>query len=175
IRMTTLAYRFSPIDFAKMKLKLAVTKGVQGADPVKGKTGKDDSAFQVWFTVRHGKANNDRTLVDPKNDKVFLFGYYWGDAAPGENRKAGDIFENWYSNKNVVVATLPEAKQLLLNNQDMLGKAQLYERNLVEDLKRAFPDKNVNDMEIVAITIQHDSNDAGDSSEAYFKALEFLP
>lgn len=175
IRMTTLAYRFSPIDFAKMKLKLAVTKGVQGADPVKGKTGKDDSAFQVWFTVRHGKANNDRSLVDPKNDKVFLFGYYWGDAAPGENRKAGDIFENWYSNKNVVVATLPEAKQLLLNNQDMLGKAQLYERNLAEDLKRAFPDKNVNDMEIVAITIQHDSNDAGDSSEAYFKALEFLP
>ncbi|MEK2644583.1 hypothetical protein [Bdellovibrio sp. BCCA] len=175
IRMTTLAYRFSPVEFSKMMLKLDVTKGVPGADPVKGKTGKDDSAFQVWFTIRDGKANGDRATVDPKNDKVFLFGYYWGDAVSGETRQAGQIFENWYSNKNIVVATLPEAKQLLLNNQDMLGKPQMYQRNLAEDLKRAFPDKNVEDMDIVAITIQHDSNDVGDASEAYFKALDFLP
>lgn len=175
IRMTTLSYRFSPAEFSKMALKLAVTKGVKGADPVKGKTGKDDSAFQVWFTIREGKANGDRSLVDVKSDKVFLFGYYWGDAAPGEDRKAGEIYENWYSNKNIVVATLPEAKQLLLNNQDMLGKAQLFERNLVEDLKRAFPNKNVADMDIVGITIQHDSNDAEDSSEAFFKSLKFMP
>lgn len=175
IRMTTLAYRFSPVEFSKMNLKLAVTKGVQGADPVKGKTGKDDSAFQVWFSVRHGRANNDRTTVDSKNDKVFLFGYYWGDPVSGENRRAGTIYENWYSNKNVVVATLPEAKQLLLNEQSMLGKAQTYERNLARDLKQAFPEKNLEDMEIVAITIQHDSNDAEDSSEAFFKLLSFTP
>lgn len=175
IRMTTLSYRFSPVEFSKMSLKLAVTKGVTGADPVKGRSGKDDSAFQVWFTVRDGRANGDRSLVDPQNDKVFLFGYYWGDRAPGEKRKAGDIFENWYSNKNIVVATLPEAKQLLLNNQDMLGKAQIYNRNLVEDLKRAFPHRRVQDMEVVGITIQHDSNDAEDSSEAFFKWLKFLP
>jgi len=175
IRMTTLSYRFSPVEFSKMSLKLAVTKGVKGADPVKGKTGKDDSAFQVWFTIRDGRANNDRALVDTKNDKVFLFGYYWGDPAPGENRQAGTIYENWYSNKNVVVATLPEAKELLLNNQDMLGKVEVYDRNLAEDLKRAFPDKRVEDMDIVAITIQHDSNDTQDSSEAYFKWLKFMP
>ncbi len=173
IRMTTLAYRFSPIDFPKMSLKLAVTKDVVGADPVKGKTGKDDSAFQVWFTIRDGRANGDRSTVDAKNDKVFLFGYYYASPVPGEVRNAGDIFENWYSNKNVVVATLPEAKELLLNSPDQLGKAQLYQRNLVEDLKRAFPNKNVADFDIVAITIQHDSNDTGSSSEAYFKALDF--
>lgn len=175
IRMTTLAYRFSPVDFSKMALKLAVTKGVNGADPVKGKTGIDDSAFQVWFTIRIGKANGDRTLVDPKNDRVVLFGYYWGDPAQGEARAAGQIFENWYSNKNVVVATLPEAKQLLLNNQDMLGKAQVFNRNLAEDLTKAFPGVRAEDMEIAAITIQHDSNDAKDSSEAYFKSLSFQP
>ncbi|UOF02826.1 DUF3047 domain-containing protein [Bdellovibrio reynosensis] len=175
IRMTTLAYRFSPTEYANMNLKLAVTKGVNGADPVKGRSGKDDSAFQVWFTIRDGKANGDRGIVDPKNDKVFLFGYYWGDEAQGEIRKAGDIFENHYSNKNIVVATLPLAKQLLLNNQDMLGKAQDYKRNLAADLKKAFPDKNVEDLDIVAITIQHDSNDAEDSSEAYFKSLSFQP
>lgn len=175
IRMTTLSYRFSPTEFSKMSLKLAVTKGVSGADPVKGKTGKDDSAFQVWFTIRDGRTNGDRSMVDVNNDKVFLFGYYWGDQAPGENRKAGEIFENWYSNKNIVVATLPEAKQLLLNNQDMLGKVQVYDRNLAEDLKRAFPDKNVENMDIVGITLQHDSNDTEDSSEAFFKWLKFMP
>jgi hypothetical protein len=173
IRMTTLAYRFSPLDFPKMSLKLAVTKDVVGADPVKGKTGKDDSAFQVWFTIRDGRANADRTLVDPNNDKVFLFGYYWGGPVPGENRQAGTIYENWYSNKNVVVTTLPESKELLLNNQDMLGKAQIFQRNLAQDLKRAFPDKRLEDLDIVAITIQHDSNDTSSSSEAYFKALDF--
>lgn len=175
IRMTTLSYRFSPVEFSKMSLKLAVTKGVNGADPVKGKTGKDDSAFQVWFTIRDGRANGDRSMVDTKNDKVFLFGYYWGDKVPGEDRKAGEIFENWYSNKNVVVATLPEAKQLLLNNQDMLGQVQVYDRNLAEDLKRAFPNRRIEDMDIVGITIQHDSNDAEDSSEAFFKWLKFMP
>lgn len=175
IRMTTLAYRFAPTEFSKMNLRLAVTKDVVGADPVKGKTGKDDSAFQLWFTVRDGKANGDRSVVDPKNDKVFLFGYYWGGEVPGENRKAGDIFVNWYSDKNIVIATLPTAKQLLLNNQNMLGKAQNFERNLALDLQKAFPDRNVNDLEIVAITLQHDSNDTGTQSEAYFKSLQFRP
>lgn len=175
IRMTTLSYRFSPLDFPNMKLKLAVTKGVTGADPVKGKTGLDDSAFQVWFTIREGRSNGDRTLVDSKNDQVFLFGYYWGDPVQNESRKPQEIFENWYSNKNIVVATLPEAKQLLLNDQSMLGQPMLHTQNLVNDLKRAFPQKNIEDMEIVAITIQHDSNDAKDSSEAYFKSLQFLP
>ncbi|NUN04368.1 MAG: alkaline phosphatase family protein [Bdellovibrio sp.] len=174
IRMTTMAYRFSPVEFSNMSLKLAVTKDVSGADPVKGKTGKDDSAFQVWFTIRDGLANSDRTTVDAKADRILLFGYYYGGAVPNETRKAGDIFENWYSNKNVVVATLPEAKQLLLNNPDQLGKAQIYQRNLAEDLKRAFPDRKVEDFEIVAITLQHDSNDTASSSEAYFKGLEFL-
>ncbi|MFP5519529.1 MAG: hypothetical protein ACLGGX_06470 [Bdellovibrionia bacterium] len=175
IRLTTLAYRFSPVEFARMHLKLAVTKGVAGADPVKGKSGIDDSAFQVWFTIREGRSNNDRSIVDIDNDKVFLFGYYWGDPVSGERRHQGEVFENWYSDKNVVVATLPHAKQLLLNDEDMLGKALDFERNLAADLKKAFPHKNLEDLDIVAITIQHDSNDASDSSEAYFKHLRFLP
>jgi len=175
IRMTTLAYRFSPMDFPLFSMKLAVTKDVVGADPVKGKTGKDDSPFQLWLTIRDGKANGDRTLVDPKADKVFLFGYYYAGPVANETRPQGAIFENWYSNKNVVVATLPEAKQLLLNAPDSLGKAQVYSRNLLEDLRKAFPDRRVEDMEIVAMTIQHDSNDTKTSSEAYFKNLSFSP
>ncbi len=173
IRMTTMAYRFSPLEYPHMSLKLAITKDVEGADPVKGKTGKDDSPFQIWFTIRDGHANGDRSIVDIDNDKVMLFGYYYGGSVPGENRRAGDIFENWYSNKNVIIAVLPEAKQLLLNNPEDFGKAQLYQRNLAEDLVRAFPDKDIRNFDIVAITLQHDSNDTKSSSETYFKELSF--
>lgn len=175
IKMMTLSYRFSPLEFPNIDLKMAVTKGVNGADPVKGKTGKDDSAFQIWFMIRDGKANNDLTILDGKNDKVFLFGYYWGDPVPGEERREGDIFENWYSHKSYGFITLPESKQLLLNNTSMLGKVQNFKRNFVADLKKAFPNKNVNEFEILAIIFQHDSNDTKDSSEAYFKHLKFLP
>lgn len=175
IRLTTIAYRFKPKDFPLFELKAAVTKGVKDADPVKGKSGIDDSALQVWLSVREKNMTGDRTVIDPKKDKIVLFGYYWGDPIKGESRKPGDIFEDWYSNKNVIVATLPEAKMLLLNTNEQIGVAQVFKRNLVEDLRRAFPDRNVEEMEIVAITIQHDSNDAKDSSEAYFKYLKFMP
>lgn len=174
IRMTTMAYRFKPSDFPNMQLNLTVNKGVKGADPVLGGAGRDDSAFQVWFTIRYGETPNDRSLVETDADEVILFGYYWGDPAPnGEVRQPGQIFENWYSKKNVVIATLPESKQLLLNDQSMLGKNQNYQQNLVADLARAFPGRDVEKMEILAITLQHDSNDSGDSSEAIFKHLRF--
>ena len=145
IRLTTLSYRFKPTDFPNMKLRLAVTKGVKGADPVLGGAGKDDSAFQVWFTIRYGGNSEDRFFedrffVDPKNNEVILFGYYWGDPSPnGDVRKPQEIFENWYSIRNVVVATLPESKQLLLNDDSMLGKPMNFQQNLAADLKRAFP------------------------------------
>lgn len=175
MRMTTMAYRFRPADFPRFSMKLAVTEEVPGADPVIGKTGKDDSAFQAWFSIRIGAANGDRSTIDSGKDRVVLFGYYWGSKVAGENRKAGDIYENWYSNKNIVVATLPEAKQLLLNNPEMLGTAQIYERNFRDDLARAFPNDNVDDMDIISITLQHDSNDTGTSSNAYLKYLRFQP
>ncbi len=175
IRLTTLAYRFKPKDFPQFELKAAITKGVKGADPIKGKSGIDDSALQVWLSVREKNMTGDRTVIDPKKDKVVLFGYYWGDPISNETRHPGDIFEDWYSNKNVIIATLPEAKMLLLNSENQIGKAQTFKRNLIDDLRRAFPNRSVDEMEIIGITIQHDSNDAKDSSEAYFKYLKFTP
>lgn len=175
MRMTTMAYRFRPGDFPKMSLKLAVTEEVPGADPVIGRTGKDDSAFQVWFSIRIGHANGDRATINAKADRVVLFGYYWGSKVDGEVRQPGQIFENWYSNKNIVVATLPEAKQLLLNSPEMLKVPQLYERNFREDLQRAFPNDDVDQMDVISVTFQHDSNDTGTSSDAYFKFLRFTP
>jgi hypothetical protein len=175
IRLTTLAYRFNPSDFPNLNLKLAVTKGVAGADPVLGGAGRDDSAFQLWFTLRQGHGPKNQNPVETKANEVFLFGYYWGDPSPtGETRSPGQIFENWYSKKNIIITRLPESKQLLLNSPEMLGRPVEFKHNLRHDLQRAYPEREVDKMEVMAITIQHDSNDSAGQSEAYFKHLHLL-
>ncbi len=85
-------------------------------------------------------------------------------------------FENSYSNKNLVIATLPEAHQVLINNGDRdLGQIKNIERDLLKDLARAFPGRRAENFEVVSITIQHDSNDAKGDSEALFKTMKFRP
>jgi hypothetical protein len=176
IRLTTVAYRFKPSDFRKFDLTLKVTKGPVGADPVKGHSGKDDSAFQVWLTLRDLRGVGDRSLGDKSNSKVYLFGYYWGDETPGEKRVAGQLFENYYSNKNVIITTLPVSYQVVLNTgAEKLGQVVSYQRDLVADLKRAYPDLDINQLEVIATTIQMDSNDTSSSTEAFMKTLRFSP
>lgn len=176
VRLTTLSHRFRPVEFPRLELSLQVTKGPVGADPVLGKSGKDDSSFQLWVTFRDLRKVKDRNLGEKSDGKVYTFGYYWGEEVPGEKRKAGEIFENTYSNKNVVVAQLPAAFQMVLNSgKDTLGQALTYKQNLVVDLKRAYPQIPVESMEIIAITLQMDSNDTGSSSEAFMKTLKFMP
>jgi hypothetical protein len=176
IRLTTMAYRFKPVEFPMTELSLNVTQGPRGADPVKGKSGKDDSAFQLWLTLRDLRGVTDRTLGDKENTKVYTFGYYWGEDAPGEKRRAGQVFENYYSNKNVVVATFPPAFAVVLNNgSEDLNRVQSYKLNLAADIQRAYPNLDINQLEIIAVTLQMDSNDTTSSSEAFMKTLKFLP
>jgi hypothetical protein len=176
IRLTTLAYRFKPVDFPTTELSLNVTQGPKGADPVKGKSGKDDSAFQVWLTLRDLRGVKDRAFGDKESSKVYTFGYYWGEDTPGEKRKSGQVFENYYSNKNIVVATFPPAFAVVLNNgSEDLNKPQNYRLNLAADIQRAYPDLDINQLEVIAITLQMDSNDTASSSEAFMKTLKFLP
>lgn len=176
IRLTTLAYRFRPVDFPNSLISLKVTQGPLGADPVKGKSGKDDSAFQVWFTLRDLKGVADRNLGSKDRPQVFTFGYLWGEDVPNESRKSGEVFEDYYSNKNVVVTTLPPAFFVLLNNgHEDVAKVKSYSRNLAEDIHRAYPSLDVNQLEVIAITLQMDSNDTGSDSEAFLKTLKFSP
>ncbi len=176
IRLTTLAYRFRPSDFSQFFLNVLVKDGVKGADPVKGRSGIDDSAFQIWLTLRELQPGQDRAAIDKEKDSVVLFGYYWGDDVPGTTRRTGENFENSYSNKNIVIATLPEAYQVVINNGDRdLGKVRVVERDLLKDLARAFPDRRAENFEVVSITIQHDSNDTQGNSEALFKTVKFFP
>ena len=173
IRITSTAFRFKPQDFQNLELNLKVLHGVPGANPAKGGPGHDDSAFQIWFTLRNVKGLGDRSSYVP-GGTAKVFGYYWADKdEQGKLVAPGTLFENYYSNKNFIVATLPEAWQIALEGgSESQGKWFDFKRNLYQDLKRAFPRENVDDMEIVAITIQTDSNDVSGETEAYFKNLK---
>lgn len=176
IRMTTLSHRFRPAEFPILNLDLMVTKSPTGADPVFGKSGKDDSSFQLWFTFRDLSNVKERSLSEKNDSKVFTFGYYWGEPVAGEPRAAGQIFENYYSNKNVIVAQLPAAFQLLLNSDNAnLGKPQSYKQDLAQDIQKAYPQLDVNKLEVIAVTIQMDSNDTKSTSEAFMKTLKLTP
>jgi hypothetical protein len=104
---------------------------------------------------------------------VRVFGYYWTDPdANGKMPKPGDLIQNYYSNKNFVIATLPEAWQIALSGgKANEGSWKEFSRNLADDLKRAFPKLDVSQTEVIAITIQTDSNDTGGRSEALFREL----
>lgn len=67
--------RFRPIAFQQMGLSLKVTKNVSSANVLFGGTGKDDSPFQVWFTVRINKEDTIRESFD-EDAESFIFGYY---------------------------------------------------------------------------------------------------
>lgn len=175
IRLTTYSMRFKPKDFSKITMNLKVNKSVPGANVLFGGTGKDDSAFQVWFSIRELKPNTDRTQMST-SDKTVLFGYYFGDQVPGTDIKVDQVYENYYSKKNFIIAVLPEAKQIPIGvSPDDLKKPISVTKPLLEDLRRSFPDINPENLEIVGITIQHDSNDVKGSSEAFFKEISFTP
>lgn len=174
IRLTTSAFRFKPHDFPDFGLKLKVNQGVVGADPAKGGSGKDDAAFQIWFTLRNLEGVKDRSHSSGK-EEVLLFGYYWAD--PNEKGKMplpGTVVENTYSKKNYLVVTLPETYQIPLDGgKQNLGKWQNFHRNLAEDLQKAFPLKKMDQYEIMSITLQTDSNDSESESDCALSEFSF--
>ena len=161
-----MAFRFRVEDYPLLDLKLKITQDLPGANPHKGGSGKDDSAFEVWFALK-----------TPKNE-VKLFGYYWGDTNEEGLLKSGDLIENYYSNKTYAyIVTLPEAWQVFMDG----GPASLQEwhhhkHDLAQDLHRAFPQEaSIEEWQVLAITLQTDSRDVKGRSEAFFKELNFTP
>ncbi len=176
IRMTSLAYRFRPVDFPNFNLRVKIVKAVAGANPAKGGSGLDDSSLQIWYTLRNIREVSDRRNFNPEGE-IKLFGYYWSDPNEnGQSAAAGTLIENYYSKKNYVVATLPEARQIAFGGgKDSDGKWLDVRRNFAADVGSAFPKLNLNDWEVVAITFQTDSNDTKSSSQVRFRDLNHLP
>ncbi|MBY0515925.1 MAG: hypothetical protein K2P81_03380 [Bacteriovoracaceae bacterium] len=173
IRLSTYSMRFLAKDFPHLDLDFQVNKSVPGANVLFGGSGKDDSAFQVWLTFRVINDKTDRLYMSAKED-VYTLGYYFGDEIPSKSIELNRIYENYYSNKNFIIATLPPSFQKVIGvGESMKGKQILSKNNLLEDIATAYPKLDVNKVEILGITIQHDSNDTKSSSEALFRSMKF--
>ncbi len=175
IRLSTYAYRFLAKDYPDLSLEIQVNDDVENANVLFGGDGKDDSAFQLWFTFRIIDDNKNREYLLP-DEKVMTLGYYFGDEIPKQNLALNSIYRNYYSEKDFVVAKLPPAQQKLIGiGKDMLGVPFISHNDLLEDIRLAYPDIDSAKAEIIAITVQHDSNDTRGKSEALFRSLQLKP
>lgn len=175
IRLSTYSWRFLAADYPDLNLEIQVNDDVEGANVLYGGDGKDDSAFQLWFTFRLIDDKKNREYLHP-DEKMMTIGYYFGDEIPGKPLEINQIYKNYYSEKDFVVAKLPAAKQKLIGiGKNMLGRPLLSKHNLLEDIRNSYPEIDPMKAEIVSITIQHDSNDTKGKSEALFRALSLKP
>ncbi len=165
IRLTTLAYRFKPLEFPRVNAQFKVVKAVPGADPAKGAGNLNDSAFQIWFMLRESNSK-----------AVRMFGYYWADERSRGLRPVGSIVEAGWSRRNFLVFTLPEAYLMAIGGgRERLSQWQSIDRNLAEDLAKAFPNVDPKALEVVGITIQADTDSLKADSEAWFRQLSIQP
>ncbi|MES2527885.1 MAG: hypothetical protein V4598_12405 [Bdellovibrionota bacterium] len=175
IRLSSYSWRFLANEYPELDLEIQVNDDVEGANVLFGGDGKDDSAFQLWFTFRILDDQKKREYLNPE-EKMMTIGYYFGDQIAGKNLELNQIYLNYYSEKDFVVAKLPPARQKLIGiGKDMMGKPLITRHNLLEDIRASYPDVDPMKAEIVAITIQHDSNDTRGKSEALFRKLALRP
>lgn len=168
VKMTTVSYRFRPADYPELALRLKVVRGVTGADPTKMGRGRNDTAFKIWFVLRN--------LREGQDGDVRLFGYYWADAnVRGEVVPLGALTEASSSRKRILVVTLPEAWHVAIGGPADTNRWIEPVRDLAADIQRAYPQERIEDLQVVAITIQTDSDDTRSESEVYLKSLTILP
>ena len=175
IALTSFAIRFSPKEFPRIHLDYQVNDDVTGADVTFNGSGKDDSAFQLWIILRVLNAHSKDNAFS-KNEQCLLFAYYFGDEITGNPKPpaVGDIVENYFSNKNYLIAKIPPSKQLLLaQGEQSKGVRQKVSRNMLKDIQQAFPRYSQQELQVIGITIQHDSNNTQDNSDALFKSIKF--
>lgn len=175
VRLSTYAWRFLANDYPELDLEIQVNDDVEGANVLHDGDGKDDSAFQLWFTFRMIDDQKNRQYLRT-DEHLMTFGYYFGDEIEGKKLELNQIYLNYYSEKDFLIAKLPPARQKLIGmGKDMLGRPLLSRHNLLEDIRVSYPEIDPLKAEIVAITIQHDSNDTRGKSDALFKKLSLRP
>ena len=175
IALTSFAIRFYPKEFPRIHLDYQVNDDVTGADVTFNGSGKDDSAFQLWIILRVLNEHSQENTFS-KDDQWLLFAYYFGDkiSASSKSPAIGDIVENYFSEKNYLIAQIPPSKQLLLaQGERFKGVRQKVNRNMLEDIQQAFPQYSQQELQVIGITVQHDSNNTKDNSEALFKSVKF--
>lgn len=168
IKMTTVSVRFRPVDYPSVAVHLRVAQNVSSVDVSTTHRGANDNAFKLWLVVRDtrpGATNSTR-----------LFGYAWTSLDRDGVRSAdGALREAASSRRSLVVTTLPEAWLVTIGDPKAGDAWQTISRDLVADLKRAYPGVPTEAFEVVGVTIQTDSDESHSKSEVYLDELSFRP
>jgi len=165
IKMTTPAFRFRPLDYPHLRLQLRVEQAVSGIDVGKTASGKNDAAFKLWFILR-----DTRPVAA---GRTVLLGYTWsGTDVRGRVPPAGSLIEARSSRRNLVVSTLPEAWLVAIGGPDVEGAWRMIERDLAQDLVRAYPQIPLKALQVMGITLQSDSDDTGGKTEVLLRSLD---
>ena len=99
-------------------------------------------------------------------DATRLFGYTWNAATRDGVRPANDtLLEAVSSRRSLVVTTLPEAWLIAIGAAG--AEWQEITRDLVADLRRAYPGVPLDAFEVVGITIQSDSDESRGTTDVY--------
>jgi hypothetical protein len=152
IKMTTVSLRFRPVDFPLLSMRVRVVENVTGVDPTAARRGANDAAFKLWLVLRDSRGG--------ATGETRLFGYTWNAPdARGAMPVPGTFLEALSSRRSLVVKTLPEAWLVAIGNARD-GAWQEIERDLVADLARAYPGVPPEALEVVAVTIQSDSDES---------------
>ena len=166
IKMTTVAYRFRPGDFPRLRMRLRVAQNPVGIDPGRAGNGKNDAAFKVWFILRDTRRAEKNSI---------LFGYTWnGRDARGVTPPDGALIEAYASKRNVVVKTLPEAWLVTIGTR--AGTTwQTIEKDIARDLQRAYPQIPLEALQVIGVSIQSDSDATSSASEVFLESLDIQP
>jgi hypothetical protein len=167
VKMTTIAHRFSPRDFPVFSARLRVVGDVAGVDGSRAAEGKNDAALKFWLVLRDTRAGDGRGL---------MFGYAWSSPdRRGVAPPPGALREAISSRRNLVVTTLPPAWFVAVGGPSQRGRWTVVERDLAADLRRAYPDIPTEALEVVAITVQTDSDDSRGSTAVFLESFGFSP
>ncbi len=150
IKMTTVSLRFRPVDFSALSFRVQVADNVNGVDPTSRRIGANDAAFKLWFVLRHRK--------EGMRDRTVLFGYTWD--APNTNGQplgVNRLVEAVSSKRSVVIRTLPEAWLYTIGSNDVWTT---FQRDLASDISQAYPTIPPHELEVIALTIQTDSDES---------------
>lgn len=164
IKMTTVSVRFRPADYPALAMRLRVPGNVRGVDPSVRRRGASDAAFKLWLVVADTRRG--------AKDATRLFGYTWNAATRDGVRPANDtLLEAVSSRRSLVVTTLPEAWLVAIGAAG--AEWQEITRDLVADLRRAYPGVPPDAFEVVGITIQSDSDESRGTTDVYLDEIAF--
>jgi hypothetical protein len=165
IKMTTVSHRFRPIDYPTLALRLHVARGLTGVDVSRQGLGRNDAAFKLWLILRDSRPS--------ASGRVMMFGYAWaGVNSKGVAPAPGTFQEARLSRRNLIVTTLPESWLVAIGGPESLGEWTTVERDLAQDIQRAYPAVPLEAMQVIGITLQTDSDESSSATSVFLESID---